>query len=86
VELFKQVQYNPLPVEEQAALIWAMQNGFFDDVPVAKLKEFQLKLQDFLTTRKASLLKSLEEKKAFDDAISAELKAAVTEFKTGYKP
>ena len=46
VELFKQKQYNPIPVEEQVAVLWAMQNGYLDSVPVERVKEFQLKLQD----------------------------------------
>ncbi len=86
VELFKQTQYNPLPVELQSAIIWGMQNGFFDDVPVDKVKDFQNKLQDYLTTRKESVLKAIREKKAFDDTITADLKAAITEFKQGYRP
>src|SRR5216117_630765 len=44
VELFKQKQYNPIPVEEQVAVIWAVQNGYVDPVPVERAKEFQLKL------------------------------------------
>ena len=52
VELFKQVQYNPIPVEEQVAVLWAMQNGYLDVVPVDRVKEYQVKLQDFLQTRK----------------------------------
>src|SRR5476651_1566660 len=43
VELFKQTQYNPIPVEEQVAVLWAMQNGYLDSVAVDKVKEFQLK-------------------------------------------
>src|SRR5947199_2895807 len=46
VELFKQKQYNPIPVEEQVAVMWAMQNGYVDPVPVERVKEFQFKLQD----------------------------------------
>ena len=41
VELFKQMQYNPIPVEEQVAILWAMQNGYLDPVPVDRVKEFQ---------------------------------------------
>jgi F-type H+-transporting ATPase subunit alpha len=52
VELFKQKQYNPIPVEEQVAVMWAMQNGYLDAVPVERVKEYQLKLQDWLQTRK----------------------------------
>ncbi len=49
VELFKQVQYNPIPVEEQVAVLWAMQNGYLDSVPVEKVKQFQVKLQEYLS-------------------------------------
>ena len=42
VELFKQIQYNPIPVEEQVAVLWAMQNGYLDPIPVDRVKEFQI--------------------------------------------
>src|SRR5438105_1108409 len=77
VELFKQIQYNPLPIEQQAAVLWAMQNGYFDDVPVDRVKEFQSKLQEFLSTRKESVLAGIRDKKAFDDTLTATLKSAV---------
>jgi F-type H+-transporting ATPase subunit alpha len=85
VELFKQTQYKPLSVEVQAATLWSMQNGFVDDVPVSKVKDFQDKLQDFMVTRKESVLSQIREKGAFNDEITALLKAAVTEFKQGYR-
>ncbi|RYD48602.1 MAG: F0F1 ATP synthase subunit alpha, partial [Verrucomicrobiaceae bacterium] len=85
VELFKQVQYNPLPVEVQAAVLWTMQNGYFDDVPVDKLKDFQLKLQDYFTGRRENILAGIRDKKQIDDALTADLKAALTEFKAGYR-
>jgi F-type H+-transporting ATPase subunit alpha len=85
VELFKQTQYKPLPVELQAAVLWAMQNGYFDDVPVASVKDFQGKLQDFFITRKDAVISKIRDKGAIDDGITADLKAAVTEFKTSYK-
>src|SRR5258705_3527086 len=52
VEIFKQPQSNPVPVEVQAAVLWAVQNGILDDVPVDRIKEFQDKLSDYLTSRK----------------------------------
>ncbi len=85
VELFKQTQYKPLPTELQAGTLWAMQNGYFDDVAVDTVKVFQDKLQDFLTTRKAAVLAKIAEKGAIDDSITADLKAALTEFKTSFK-
>jgi F-type H+-transporting ATPase subunit alpha len=85
VEIFKQPQYNPIPVEVQAAVLWTIQNSLMDDVPVEKVKDFQAKLTDYLTTRKAPILKAIVKEKAMTDAISADLKAAVTEFKQTYK-
>src|SRR5258705_1266153 len=85
VELFKQIQYNPIPVELQVAVMWAMQNGFIDPVPVERVKEFQNKLQDFLETRKESLLASIRQKKQLDAELEANLKATLEEF-TATKP
>jgi F-type H+-transporting ATPase subunit alpha len=85
VELFKQNQYSPLPVEVQVVVLWASQNGFVDDVAVDKIKDFQAKLIDFIATRKAELLTKVRNEKAISDAITAELKAAVTEFKQSYR-
>ena len=85
VELFNQIQYNPLPVEVQVVVLWAGQNGFVDDVPVAKTKDFQLKLTDFMTTRKPELLARIVKDKELKDATVTDLKAAVTEFKQTYK-
>jgi F-type H+-transporting ATPase subunit alpha len=84
VEIFKQPQFNPIAVEIQAAVLWAVQNSFFDDVTVDKIKDFQAKLTDFLGTRKADLLLKIRNEKAISDAIGADLKAAVTEFKQSY--
>jgi F-type H+-transporting ATPase subunit alpha len=85
VELFKQNQYNPLPVEVQATVLWAMQNNFLDDVAVEKVKDFQSKLTDFLTTRKQALLDRVRKEAAISDALAGELKAAVGEFKQTYR-
>jgi len=85
VELFKQNQYSPMPVEVQVVVLWASQNGFVDDVAVEKIKDFQAKLVDFIATRKADLLTKIRNEKAISDAIGAELKAAVTEFKQTYR-
>jgi F-type H+-transporting ATPase subunit alpha len=85
VEVFKQPQFNPIPVEVQAAVLWAVQNNFFDDVAVEKVKDFQTKLVDFLNTRKADVLTKIRTEKAINDALAALLKAAVTEFKQTYR-
>jgi F-type H+-transporting ATPase subunit alpha len=85
VELFKQPQYSPIPVEVQVAVIWAVQNGYVDDVPVERIKAFQAGWTDFLTTRKGDLLKSIDKEKALNDALTAALKAAADQFKQTWK-
>jgi F-type H+-transporting ATPase subunit alpha len=56
-----------------------------DDVPVEKIKDFQHKLAEYLTTRKEGLMAKISKEKALSDALNAELKAVVTEFKQTYK-
>ena len=85
VELFKQGQYNPLPVEVQVAVIWAVQNGYMDDVPVERIKEFQAEWTDFLTTRRPELLQHILKQKALDPELLADLKAAADQFKETWK-
>ena len=85
VELFKQNLYNPLPVEVQSSILWAMQNNMLDDVPVEKVKDFQARMSDFLSTRKSELMGKIRAEKAFSDALAAEMKAALTEFKQTYR-
>ncbi len=85
VELFKQTQYNPIPVEEQVAILWAMQNGYLDSVPVEKIKDFQVKLQDHLRTRKEAILNLILEKKAIDKDIETQLAGALDEFKSTWQ-
>src|ERR1700735_318743 len=85
VELFKQNQYNPLALEAQAAILWTVQNNFLDDVPVEKIKDFQAKFTDYLNTRRGELLAKIRSEKAITDAITADLKAAITEFKPTYR-
>jgi len=85
VEVFKQPQYNPISVENQVTALWAVQNGYMDDVPVEKIKDFQAKLTDYISSRKQDLLAKLQKEKAVSDAIAADLKGAVTEFKQTYR-
>ncbi|NBS07346.1 MAG: F0F1 ATP synthase subunit alpha [Verrucomicrobia bacterium] len=80
VEVFKQTQYKPLLVELQVAILWTVQNGYFDTVPVDKVKAFQNRLVEYLTTRKDNILSAIRQKRAVDDAIGADLKAALSDF------
>jgi len=85
MEIFKQQQYSPIPVEVQVAVVWSVQNGFLDDVPVPKVKEFQATLTEFLSTRKEELLQKIGKEKQITPPLAEELKAAATEFKETWK-
>ena len=85
MEIFKQGQYNPIPVEIQVVVIWAAQNGYLDQVPVGRVKEFQNKLTEYFTTRKGQLLAKIGREKELNDVLKAELKAAAEEFKQTWK-
>jgi F-type H+-transporting ATPase subunit alpha len=61
--------------------LWAMQNGYMDPVPPDRIKEFQVKLQDYLGTRHEKLLAAIRDKKALDETLEGQLKAVLDEFK-----
>jgi F-type H+-transporting ATPase subunit alpha len=85
VELFKQHQYNPISVELQVAILWAMQKGYFDAIPVERVKDFQNQLSEFMQTRKESVLGLIHKKGAIDAEIEKELTTAVDEFKVIFR-
>ena len=81
IEIFKQPQYSPIPVEVQVVVIWAVQNGYVDDVPVERVKEFQNALTDFVTTRKTDMLDKIGREKSLSPDLIAELKSVTDVFK-----
>jgi F-type H+-transporting ATPase subunit alpha len=66
-------------------VIWVFQEGYLDDVPVDRVKDFQARLTEFLTTRKTELLRKIAQEKAINEALTAELKAAADQFKQTWK-
>ena len=85
VELLKQPQYSPLPVEQQVAVLYAGVNGFFDTIEVAQVRAAETELIKFMTTRHGNVLASIKEKKQIDDSIKASLEAALKEFVDTFK-
>ena len=85
MEIFKQPQYNPIPAEVQVAVIWVVQNGYVDDVPVNRVKGYQAKLTEFLSTRKPELLHKIAQEKTLSSGLTAELKAAADQFKETWR-
>src|SRR6202451_2298974 len=86
VELFKQAQYNPFAVEVEVVILFAMQKGYFDDVPGEKIKDCQAKLVEYFQTRKEDILAGILDKLAIDKDLEEKLHAAIKDFKGFYKP
>jgi F-type H+/Na+-transporting ATPase subunit alpha len=80
VEILKQPQYEPLPVERQVAIIFAGTNGLLDNVAVGDVRVFESELFKYIETRHPQVLGGIREKKQLDDELKAALNAAVSEF------
>jgi len=80
VEVLKQPQYQPLAVEKQVLMIFAGTNGFLDAVEVEQVGVFEQEMYRFFDARKPQLLRTLAEKKQFDDQLKADFIAALKEF------
>jgi F-type H+-transporting ATPase subunit alpha len=80
-EVIKQPQYQPLPVEKQVAILWVVTNGYLDDVPTSKVKDFEQRFYRFLESERPNVLNTLGERKEVTDEIVDELRSAVEAFK-----
>src|SRR5689334_19357939 len=81
VELLKQPQYRPMPVEQEVMVIYAATNGYLDDVPLNRIAEFQQKLLAYIDVRASDLRRRLSEKKELTPDFEAKLKQTLTDFK-----
>jgi len=84
-EILKQDQFRPLPVEKQVIIIFAATSGYLDDLPIPESQLFERRLYDFLDSSYPSLGKKIVEKKQLDDALRAELRKVLDEFKAKFK-
>jgi F-type H+-transporting ATPase subunit alpha len=85
VELLKQPQYRPFPVEEQVVSIWAGSNGYLDDVPVDDISRFEADFLDYLRRSHAGILQTIRESLALTEDTVTALKDAVEEFRKGFE-
>jgi F-type H+-transporting ATPase subunit alpha len=81
IELFNQPQHAPIAVEVQVAVLWMVQNGYVDGVPVERVKEYQARLTEFLTTSKANVLEMIGRQKTITDTLTTDLRTAADQFK-----
>jgi F-type H+-transporting ATPase subunit alpha len=81
VELLKQPQYRPMPVEQEVMVVYAATQGFVDDIPVNRVQDFQNEFLKYVDTRVPQLRQGLAEKKELTAELEAQLKQALNEFK-----
>src|SRR5918999_73630 len=80
-EVLKQPQFQPLAVEKQVAILWVVTNGYLDDVPTPRLREFEQGFYRFLESERGELLGGLAERSELTDEVVAGLKDATEAFK-----
>ena len=85
VEVLKQDQYQPLSVEREILIIFAAGNRYLDEVPISEIVRYERELYPFIETNYGALLKTLREKKAFDDSLRAEAAKALDAFKQRFQ-
>jgi F-type H+-transporting ATPase subunit alpha len=81
VEVLKQPQYVPMPVEKQIAIIFAVTNGYLDNVAPLEVRQWEQGFHDFMDAKHADLLESIRKKKVLDDDMTAGLKSALDEYR-----
>ena len=85
IELLKQPQYVPVPVEEQVIMIFAANNGHLDDIPVEKLKDFESKFLQEIRDKHTGIAMAIKEKKKIGEDTAGNLNRVLTDFKKEFK-
>jgi F-type H+-transporting ATPase subunit alpha len=86
VEILKQRQFQPVPVEEQIVVIWSITNGKLDDLPVADVRRFETGVREHMRSRHGELLEAIRsDGKLGDDRVET-LSSAIDDFKAGFDP
>jgi F-type H+-transporting ATPase subunit alpha len=84
VEILKQPQYAPMPVEHQVMIIFAAVNGYLDDVPAAHVRNFEHAFHEFMRLSHPEVGQSILARKQLDDEVTESLKRAILAFKETY--
>ncbi len=85
IEVLKQGQYEPMAVENQVAIIYAVTNGFLDDVPVEKVSEWEKDFHKYLKSSQKEVLSLIADKKELSEEVISKLEKAIGEFKEVYQ-
>jgi F-type H+-transporting ATPase subunit alpha len=86
VEVMKQGQFAPQPVEKQITIIYAATNGHLDALPVAAIQRYERELYPFLEAKHADTLKLVREKRDLTDEVKAQLDRSLGDFGELFKP
>jgi F-type H+-transporting ATPase subunit alpha len=81
VEILKQPQYRPMPVQQQVTIIFAVTNGYLDDVDVANVRAWENGFHEFIAAQHAALVEEIRTKKALSDDLTARLRKAIEQYK-----
>ncbi|MBI4037146.1 F0F1 ATP synthase subunit alpha [Candidatus Daviesbacteria bacterium] len=84
-EILKQPPYQPVPVEEQIVILWAATQGFLDEIPVEKIKEFEERYLSHLKLKEKKLLSEIADKKEMDEKLTANLEKITQKFVKDFK-
>jgi F-type H+-transporting ATPase subunit alpha len=84
MEILKQGQYEPLPVERQVLILFAGTQAFLDDLPVEQCRRFEKELYRFIDNAHPDIWEEIRQKKALDDTLRNKMKAAIQEFKSRF--
>src|SRR4051794_37148502 len=84
-EITKQPHYQPVPVEKQVAILWVVTNGFLDDVPIGRIRDFEQRFYRFLESDRPDVLKTLADKPELTDEIVTALREATESFKQQFQ-
>jgi F-type H+-transporting ATPase subunit alpha len=85
VEILKQPQYQPLPMEKQVSILFAGTKGFLDDLPIDTLADYEAQMYDYIEQNDAGIFDTLKEKEAFDSALEDRLSKVLTAFGDSFK-
>ncbi|HEX7373181.1 MAG TPA: F0F1 ATP synthase subunit alpha [Thermodesulfobacteriota bacterium] len=85
VEILKQPQYRPLPVEKQILIIFAGTNGFLEMYPESALQRYEAELYEFVEKKSSEILREIREKRTIDAELEKKVKTLLEEFKGKFK-
>jgi F-type H+-transporting ATPase subunit alpha len=86
VEVLKQPQYRPMPVEQQVAILFAVTNGFLDDVDVERIQAWEKGFHEFMAAQHSEIDEELRTRKALSEDLTARLRRAIEEYKASGAP